>query len=76
MISFRDLSIRRKLTVIIMATCAVVVLLASAGFLASDFITYRDQVVSRASGLARRPRHACSMAQPRSFSKRARARRS
>ena len=35
-----------------MATCGVVVLLASAGFLASDFITYRDQVVSRASGLA------------------------
>ena len=52
MLSFRDLSIRRKLTVIIMATCAVVVALAAAGFLVSDFITYREQVVTQASGVA------------------------
>ena len=52
MLSFRDLSIRRKLTVIIMATCAVVVALATAGFLVSDFITYREHVVSQASGIA------------------------
>ena len=35
-----------------MATCAVLVALASAGFLASDFITYRGHVVNQASGLA------------------------
>ena len=35
-----------------MATCGVVVMLASAGFLASDFITYREHVMSQASGLA------------------------
>ena len=52
MFSFRDLSIRRKLTVIIMATCAVVVALATAGFLVTDFITYREHVVTQASGLA------------------------
>ena len=35
-----------------MATCGVVVMLASAGFLASDFITYREHIVSQASGVA------------------------
>src|SRR5918993_3551928 len=35
-----------------MATCAVVVSLATAGFLVSDFITYREHVVTQASGLA------------------------
>ena len=52
MLSFRDLSIRRKLTVIIMATCAVVVAIATAAFLVSDFITYREHVVNQNAGLA------------------------
>ena len=52
MTSFRDLSIRRKLTVIIMVTCGVVVVLASAAFLASDFYTFRERLVNHGSGLA------------------------
>ncbi len=42
----RNLSIRRKLTVIVMLTSGVAVTLASAGFLAWDYETFRRQIVT------------------------------
>jgi len=43
----RNLSIRRKLTAIVVFTSVVVVLLASVGFLAWDYDSFRGQMVSR-----------------------------
>ena len=42
----RNLSIRRKLTVIVMVTSGVAVILASALFLAYDYVAFRDQMVT------------------------------
>jgi signal transduction histidine kinase/DNA-binding response OmpR family regulator len=42
----RNLSIRRKLTVIVMLTSGFAVTLASAGFLAWDYETFRGQIVT------------------------------
>jgi signal transduction histidine kinase/CheY-like chemotaxis protein len=42
----RNLSIRRKLTIIILVTSGFAVLLASAGFLAYDYVAFRDQMVA------------------------------
>jgi signal transduction histidine kinase/CheY-like chemotaxis protein len=42
----RNLSIRRKLTTIVVLTSGVAVLLASAGFLAWDYDTFRQQIVT------------------------------
>ena len=44
--ALRNLSIRRKLTAIVMLTSGVAVILASAGFLALDYNTFRRQIVT------------------------------
>ena len=49
---FRDYSIRRKLMVIIMVASGVVLVLASVGFVASDFITFRSRMLTELHGLA------------------------
>jgi signal transduction histidine kinase/CheY-like chemotaxis protein len=49
---FSSLSIQRKLTIIIMATAGVVVLLASAGFLGYDYVTFRKNMVADLTVLA------------------------
>ena len=49
---FADLSIKRKLLVVIMLTSGVVLLLATAGFLAYDYVTFRDRMVADVEGLA------------------------
>ena len=54
--TFRDLSIRHKLTLIVMFTSGVAVLLACLGFIAYDDITFRNKMVNdmavTADGLA------------------------
>jgi signal transduction histidine kinase len=50
---FRDLHIRRKLTVITMATSSAALLLASAAFLLHDLVNFRRLLVADLSTLAR-----------------------
>jgi signal transduction histidine kinase len=50
---FRDLSIRRKLTVIIMATCSAALLLACAAFVLHDLLDFRRLLASDLSTLSR-----------------------
>ncbi|MDY6989880.1 MAG: response regulator [Thermodesulfobacteriota bacterium] len=50
--AFRDMPIKRKLTVIIMATSVVVLLLASASFITNEVITVRQTMVENLSTLA------------------------
>jgi len=52
MATFRDISIKRKLTAIIMLTSGIVLLLASAAFVTSDIISFRREMVERLSTLA------------------------
>ena len=49
---FRDLSIQRKLMLVLMLTSGVVLLLATAGFLVYDYVTFREKMVSDLVGLA------------------------
>jgi signal transduction histidine kinase/DNA-binding response OmpR family regulator len=51
MTGFSGLSIKRKLTVIVMVTSGVVVLLASAGFVVSDYVTFRRNMVAELTTL-------------------------
>jgi signal transduction histidine kinase len=53
MVSFRDLPIRRKLTVIIMATSSAALFLACAAFVLHDLVNFRRQLVADLSTLAR-----------------------
>ncbi len=48
---FRDFSIQRKLMLVLMLTSGVVLVLASAGFLAYDYVTFREKMVSDLVGL-------------------------
>ena len=50
--TFADLSIKRKLLVGIMLTSGVVLLLATASFVAYDYVTFREKMVSDIDGLA------------------------
>jgi signal transduction histidine kinase/DNA-binding response OmpR family regulator len=43
--AFRDLSIRRKLTIIVMFTSSVALLIASLAFMVYDTLTFRDRMV-------------------------------
>lgn len=52
MVSFRGLPIRRKLTVIIMATSSAALLLACAAFVLHDLVNFRRQLVAGLSTLA------------------------
>ncbi|MHC4182694.1 MAG: ATP-binding protein [Planctomycetota bacterium] len=45
--NFRDLSIKRKLTVIIMLTSTVVILMASALYIANDLIRFRERMIEK-----------------------------
>jgi signal transduction histidine kinase/CheY-like chemotaxis protein len=49
---FRDLSIQRKLMMLLMLTSGVVLVLASAGFLAYDYLTFREKMVTDLVGIA------------------------
>jgi signal transduction histidine kinase/CheY-like chemotaxis protein len=49
---FSRLSIKRKLTVIVMVTAGIVVLLAAVGFVASDYVTFRRNMVAEVGVLA------------------------
>ena len=49
---FRDIPIKRKLTTIIMLTTGIVLLLASAGFVTSDSLSFCRGMVERLSTLA------------------------
>ncbi len=49
---FRDFSIQRKLMLVLMLTSGVVLMLATAGFLAYDYVTFREKMVSDLVGLA------------------------
>ncbi|HEV8132321.1 MAG TPA: response regulator [Acidobacteriota bacterium] len=49
---FRDLSIRRKLTLIIMFTSSVALLLACTAFIVLDLISFRQSMVANLSSLA------------------------
>jgi len=51
-LGFRDLSIRRKQMLIIMLTSSVALLLACAGFVVYDTVTFRQQLVKRETTLA------------------------
>ncbi len=53
MLNFYDLSIRRKLTLLIMLTSVVVLLFASAAFLVNDLITFRNSMVDDLEALAK-----------------------
>ena len=53
MVPFRDLPIRRKLTMIIMATSSAALLLACTAFVLHDLVNFRRQLVSDLSTLAR-----------------------
>jgi signal transduction histidine kinase len=53
MVPFRDLPIRRKLTVIIMATSSAALFLACAAFVLHDLVNFRSQLVSDLTTLAR-----------------------
>ena len=50
--TFADLSIKSKLLVGIMLTSGVVLLLATASFVAYDYVTFREKMVSDIDGLA------------------------
>jgi signal transduction histidine kinase/DNA-binding response OmpR family regulator len=52
MASFADLSLERKLKVIIMITASVALLLASGGFLAYEYVRHRDELVEDMQVLA------------------------
>src|SRR5438477_13058973 len=52
MISWRNLSIKRKLMLIIMVACTVALFLVSAGFVAYERVTFRQQMVRDLSTLA------------------------
>jgi signal transduction histidine kinase/CheY-like chemotaxis protein len=52
MSGFAGLSIKRKLTIIIMATAGVVVMLASAGYLTYDYFSFRRNMVADLTVLA------------------------
>src|SRR5664279_1319907 len=52
MLSFRNVSIRRKQTLIIMLTSSVVLLLACAAFIAYDTVTFRRELSERITVLA------------------------
>ena len=49
----RNLSIRRKLTFIVLVTSGVAVILASATFLAYDFVAFREQMVASLQATAK-----------------------
>jgi hypothetical protein len=49
MLSFRNLSLRRKQTLIIMLTSSVVLLLACAAFIAYDTVTFRRESIMELS---------------------------
>src|ERR1700744_5093143 len=49
---FRDISIKRKLTVIIMIASTVALLLVSAGFVSYELVTFRQTMESDLSTLA------------------------
>src|SRR4051794_30485597 len=53
MVSFPDLPIRRKLTVIIMATSSAALLLACAAFVLHDWVNFQRQLVAEQSTLAK-----------------------
>jgi signal transduction histidine kinase/DNA-binding response OmpR family regulator len=50
--AFRNLSIQRKLMLVLMFTSGVVLMLTTAGFLAYDYFTFREKMVSDLVGLA------------------------
>ena len=50
--TFRDISIKRKLMVIIVLTSSIVLLLASVAFVINDFITFRRAMIEELSTLA------------------------
>jgi len=50
--AFRDLSIKRKLTAVIMLTSCVVLLIASTGFVMSELVTSRRAIVQELSTIA------------------------
>jgi two-component system NtrC family sensor kinase len=52
MLSFRDISLRRKQTLILMLTSSIVLLLACAAFVSYDVVTFRRQLVQNVSVLA------------------------
>src|SRR5439155_4204188 len=51
-ISLRDISIKKKLTIIIVLTCSVALLLSCGLFMIYDFLHLRDQMRNRISMLA------------------------
>jgi signal transduction histidine kinase len=51
--ALRDISIRRKLTVVMMATSGIVLLLASSGFVAYELLTFRSAMLQDLHVLAR-----------------------
>ena len=51
-VSLRDSSIKRKLTLIIMAASTVALLLASTGFVSYELFTFRQKMVRDLSTLA------------------------
>ena len=53
MVPFRDLPIRRKLTVIIMATSSAALLLACSAFVLHDRVSFRRLLVADLSTLAK-----------------------
>ena len=52
MIAFKDLSIKHKLTAVIMLTSCVVLLIASTGFVTSELVTARRAIVQELSTIA------------------------
>ena len=50
--AFKDLSIKRKLTAVIMLTSCVVLLIASTGFVTSELVTSRRAIVQELSTIA------------------------
>src|SRR6266568_3635308 len=52
MISFRNLSIKRKITSVVMLTSCIALLLACAAFVAYELFTFRSNLVSEMSTLA------------------------
>jgi signal transduction histidine kinase/HAMP domain-containing protein len=62
MLSFRDLSLRRKQTLIIMLTSSVVLLLACAAFVTYDVLTFRRELIGRTSVLAEAIGNNCAAA--------------
>ncbi len=52
MTAFKDLSIKRKLTAVIMLTSCVVLVIASTGFITSELVTSRRAIVQELSTIA------------------------